>query len=345
MKKVLIFYSELAGYTVACLNYFKVVHPNVEIHLVSWPVNPEAPFQFKVSEAIKRYNRRDFDSAGLIRLVNEVSPDLILCSGWMDKEYLKAVKSRKDTARAVLLMDNRWSGSLKQRIATFVAPFMITKSFDYAWVPGNDQKYYARKLGFASSAITTGFYSGDTDLFSISQPRKQVAHRFVYAGRYYDFKGVKEMWNEFVKFSNSSSTDWELWCFGIGDVEPIQHERIRHFGFKQPDQLADAVKDGGVFILPSKFEPWGVVVHEFAVAGFPLLLSNEVGAAAQFLAEGKNGFKFNIHEPGNLAATFKKMAGLTDQELLQMSNDSRNLGATISPQTWSETLIDLINRN
>lgn len=345
MKKVLIFYSELAGYTVACLNYFNQMHANVEIHLVSWPVNPEAPFQFKVGQSIKRYNRKDFDSAGLIRLVNEVNPDLILCSGWMDKDYLKAVKSRKKSTRAVLLMDNRWSGSLKQRIATLVAPFMIINAFDYAWVPGNDQKYYAQKLGFAASAINTGFYSGDTDLFRISEPRTSVAHRFIYAGRYYDFKGVNEMWNEFITFCESSNADWELWCYGIGDVEPIHHERIRHFGFKQPEQLAEAVKDGGVFVLPSKFEPWGVVVHEFAVAGFPLLLSNEVGAAAQFLADGKNGFKFDILKPGSLATTFQKIAALSDQELLQMSNESRKLGVTVSPQTWSDTLFELINRN
>lgn len=344
-RKLLILYSELAGYTVACLNYFATVHPDVEIHLVSWPVNPEAPFRFQIAETIKKYDRKKLDDRSLNDLVTAIKPDLILCSGWMDKAYLNAVKSRSSESRATLLMDNRWSGSMKQRAATLLAPFMITRHFDYAWVPGDDQKFYATKLGFRPEKIRTGFYSGDTNLFAIKEPRQQCPHRFIYAGRYYDFKGVRELWSEFIKFSEVSRSDWELWCYGIGDIEPVTHPKIKHFGFQQPEQLANEVKDGGVFVLPSKFEPWGVVVHEFAAAGFPLLLSSDVGAAAQFLQDGVNGYKFNIHQKGDLQNAFQKIAESPQEELLKMSRESARLGASVNPETWSKTLYDLLKDN
>jgi hypothetical protein len=344
MKKILILYSELAGYTVACLNRFKQSYPDTEIHLVSWPVNPEAPFKFRISNEIVQYNRRENTQQSLISLMNKINPDLILCSGWMDKDYLAVVKKRPSKCKAVLLMDNRWSGSLKQRVATFIAPFFLTNAFDFAWVPGDDQKQYALRLGFDNSDIETGFYSGDTELFKRKQPYSNIPHRFVYAGRYYDFKGVNELWREFIEFSDSTGSDWELWCFGIGDVEPIQHPKIKHFGFQQPDQLAASVAEGGVFVLPSKFEPWGVVVHEFAAAGFPLLLSNEVGAAARFLKDGINGYRFNTLQSGELAVVFRKISALSQEQLFQMSEVSATEGASVNPETWSKTLFSFLNR-
>jgi glycosyltransferase involved in cell wall biosynthesis len=45
-----------------------------------------------------------------------------------------------------------------------------------------------------------------------------------------------------------------------------------------------------VFALVSRHEPWGVVVNEAAACGLPLVLSEHVGAGADLLEEGGNGF-------------------------------------------------------
>ena len=43
------------------------------------------------------------------------------------------------------------------------------------------------------------------------------------------------------------------------------------------------------FILPSKYEPWGVVVHEAACSGLPLILSDSVGSRNELLINNHNG--------------------------------------------------------
>ena len=48
--------------------------------------------------------------------------------------------------------------------------------------------------------------------------------------------------------------------------------------------------DADVFALLSRHEPWGVAVNEAAASGLPLLLSDRVGAAADLLRDGENGF-------------------------------------------------------
>lgn len=350
-KRLLILYTELAGYTVACLERFAEKYPETELHLVRWPVNNEAPFQFSFGNAIKIYDRKQYDRAQLLKLADEIKPDAILCSGWIDKDYVRVCRKFNSEIPVVLLMDNKWLGTFKQQIARIVSRFSIRKIYNKVWVPGKDQVEYAIRLGFPKSDISTGFYSADLRFFETQfnenreAKRNHFPHRFIYAGRYYDFKGVNELWNAFVKLKSENTNDWELWCLGTGDVPPLEHPAIRHFGFVQPAEMKEPLKETGVFILPSKVEPWGVVVHEFAGAGFPLLLSKQTGAASAFLREGKNGFSFDPQDQDSILMAMKSVIGLSDSKLAEMGEQSHELALEISPDKWADTLQSLISRS
>src|SRR5207247_481782 len=123
-------------------------------------------------------------------------------------------------------------------------------------------------------------------------------HRFLYVGRYYDFKGITDLWEAFIQLQSARPNEWELWCLGAGSIAPVEHPKIKHFGFVQPTDLEPIIEQCGVFVLPSRFEPWGVVAQEYVASGFPLLLSRAVGAGEAFLEPGKNGYFF---ESGNVA--------------------------------------------
>ena len=68
------------------------------------------------------------------------------------------------------------------------------------------------------------------------------------------------------------------------------HPQIFHHGFLQQSELESFMKIKGVFIMPSHYDHWGVAVQEFSAAGFPLILSDKVGANCSFLRNGENGF-------------------------------------------------------
>lgn len=343
---VLILYTELAGYTIASLAALSKF--NVEVHLVRWPVNPEAPFQFELSEQIKVYERQSYDEPALIKLTESIKPDLILCSGWNDKGYLAVCKTWFNRIPVVLAMDNKWRGGAKQQLARLISGFTILKTFTHCWVPGEQQKLYAKKLGFPDEKIKTGFYTCDTLRFSeiyVTQhdaKQKTFPHVFIYAGRYYDFKGVVELWNAFIKLKNKSASDWKLICLGAGDVPPVVHPDIEHKGFVQPGQMLEVMKHAGVFILPSRVEPWGVVVQEFGAAGFPLLLSDNVGAKEAFLDEEVNGISFKAGEESAIILAMKRITEMSDQKLLEMGKKSHELALKNSPELWARTLLSLI---
>lgn len=347
--KVLFLYTEMAAYTVACFR--AAAASSIDLHVVRWPVNREAPFQFSADEAIQVYDRNDFTGKELAELAEKINPDLMVVSGWIDKDYVAVARKWRSRISVVLIVDNPWKGTIKQHAASVAGRFALQKSFSHCWVPGQRQFQYARRLGFSQDHIQTGFYSADLAHFNrvyertFPARRANFPKRFLYVGRYVDFKGIFEMWQAFVEFRSESDEQWELWCVGTGDQydNRIESEGIRHFGFLQPDELKSVIAESGVFILPSRKEPWGVVVHEFVAAGFPLICSREVGATEAFLQPNVNGY---LHSPGSVSEiklAMKKMAAQSNEDLVQMAEKSRELSAQISPESWIQNLLRFLS--
>ncbi|MCH2214500.1 MAG: glycosyltransferase [Flavobacteriales bacterium] len=342
--KVIFLYTELAGYIRACFE--RLAQSGAEVHVVAYPINREAPFRFgEKSEAIY-YDRSEMTAVSLNELINEVYPNALFCSGWIDKGYIESVTKAPLTINKVLISDNAFSGRLREYVSLLRAKTKYKKVFDYAFVSGEPQKKYALKMGFEKHQVFTGFYTADEEIFRQLKTKNENADfpkRFVYVGRYIDFKGVRNLW-DMVSFM--AARGWELHCAGVGDLwdeRPIQ-EGVFHYGFLQSSGLLKLMAEGGVFILPSHKEPWGVVVHEFAAAGFPLLLSNRVNSSSAFLVEEKNGFSFRANKNSALEKSLDKIMNLSSAELNEMAMFSRELSRVFSVSKWLKTVEVIANR-
>lgn len=343
--KVVFLYTEIAGYFLACV---EELSKSCDVLIVRWPVNKEAPFNFSSQSTVKIIDRNEYAESDLTKIVHEFQPDIVVCSGWLDKGYLKIAKSFLKKIPVVVSLDNHWTGSIKQRIASLLSPFYLKNRFTHAWVPGQPQEIYARKLGFGSN-ILLNFYCADTPLFNkifehtFSGKKEKFPHRFLYVARYVEHKGIFEMWKAFSEFSQETNSDWELWCLGTGDQweNRMLHPKISHLGFVQPNEMEKYIQQSGVYILPSKFEPWGVSLQEFAVCGFPLLVSDKVGSATKFLKE--NGIQFEAGNVEEIKNAFKIMASKSDTKLLEIGSKSHTLGMTLTPADWTKNLLSLLN--
>jgi len=349
-KVILLLYMELADYTFQCLKALKKQHPGFQIHVMAYPVNAEAPFNFDFSEIGRLYNRSKFDHEKIQLFADKLSPSLIICSGWKDKSYIKVIRTWRKRATTVMCMDNEWHGNLKQRLSAMVAKFMLPVVFKYIWVPYKKQGQFALKLGFKQENIKYGFYTADTEKFNalyeenLPLKSKNFPKVFICVARYIPQKNLSTLWNAFVQLQNEEPNDWELWNLGQGEefdkrfIDP----KIKHHGFVQPNDMADFIKRSGVFVLPSLFEPWGVVVHEFAAAGFPLLISQNVGAQQAFLKDGVNGYVFNANSVENIKRALLKIMNLSDMELLKMGAESHAVAAKIDQDKWVEQCVSFI---
>lgn len=345
--KILILYTELADYFLACL---KELENHVdEIHIVHWPIRDEAPFVFKVPDNIILHNKTS-DYKELLNLSKIINPSIILCSGWVDSNYLKIVKYYNHKIPTVLLFDNQWKASLKQVLGILLSSFILKNKFSNVWVTGSSSKYFAKRLGFSNDKILTGLYSADTTKFSkfrqkyLESKKNKFPKVFLYIGRYVKHKGIFELWNSFIELQNEEPNDWELWCLGTGEEydNRVLHPKIKHFGFIQSNDMLNYLSNSGVYILPSNYEPWGVSVHEMAAAGFPMLLSKNVGSSEEFLKENINGYYFNSGNKQEIKEKLKKIINLKESDLLTMGDKSYNLSLKNSPKIWAEKLTSLL---
>lgn len=63
-------------------------------------------------------------------------------------------------------------------------------------------------------------------------------------------------------------------------------------GFRNQSELPALYAASDVFVFPSVQEPWGLVLNEAMSAGLPVIVSEEIGAAADLVRHGESGFLF-----------------------------------------------------
>ena len=347
MKRILILYSEISAYTQECLNDFLSFYPNIKVFLIKWPVNLEAPFDLNWHSNIYVVNKSDVN---LLSQVTNFNPDLILCSGWIDKKYIDLISKLKKPCKKILLVDNFLKNSLRQNLGLVYNRLMIKRHFDYCWIPSEFHKKYALKLGFKNKEIKLGLYARNLNKYefvyneSLESKSKKFPKNFIYVGRYLELKGVYDLLDAFDEFS-FTNRDWNLHCIGVKEEEriPIKNPMIHHHGFKSTDEILQLIPEMGVFVMPSHYDHWCMAVNEFAAAGFPLLLSKNVGSATTFLREGINGFSFLPKNKKSIIKALEDISSLSDKELTKFAHESYKMSKVFDTKTWSKTLHEFLN--
>lgn len=348
--RVLVLYTEIAPYVLASLDAL-VARTGARIELVRWPVNAEAPFDLGAHPGITLHDRRDFTDERLLAFARDLDPQFVIASGWVDKGYLKVCRAmRKQGIPTSMNLDTAWRGDAKQWVSAALARLWMPRTYSHIWATGTRQVRYARMLGLPAERILTGLYTADVGPFvsAFAEARKALLqhypHRFIHVARYIPTKGQQLLCDAFAELCDQGQAgDWELHLVGTGELhEQVKnsptgvHPRIVHRGFVQAKDGPAMLAEAGVSVLPSLYEPWGVVVHEHACVGLPLLLSDAVGAGERFLEPGVNGHLHRAGDKADLQRSLLRMIQASDQELIRMGDRSAELGVQWTPALWAK---------
>ena len=93
-------------------------------------------------------------------------------------------------------------------------------------------------------------------------------------------------------------------------------------GFQNQDTLPRFYAIADVFVNPSAFEPWGLVVNEAMCFSLPIVTTFGVSSAIDLVTDGKNGF---LYEPGDVGALHDGLRELirNSQRRIDMGRRSR----------------------
>ena len=236
-------------------------------------------------------------------------PKIFFQSGWA----YPAFNSLGDEVRAAggkvcLLMDNNWRGDFRQWLgAPWFRVFQRPK-FEAVLVPGKSGRRLARWYGMPDERIFEGMYGADSRLFFNGPPLTERPKRIIFVGQYIERKGCVPLARAFASVAHLLP-DWELNMYGSGPLQSAipSHSQIKVHGFIQPEQLGALYREARIFALPSRSEAWGLVVHEAALSGCQLLLSDAIGAASDF-ATAQNSRTFRPDDEAGMASALVGLA-------------------------------------
>jgi glycosyltransferase involved in cell wall biosynthesis len=103
-----------------------------------------------------------------------------------------------------------------------------------------------------------------------------------------------------------------------GELEEYARRRglagVRFTGFVNQKELPKYYAVADIFVLPSDFESWGVVVNEAMLFHLPVVTTRRVMSHADLVRHGENGF---VYEPGDVDSLAGHLASLVGDEGLR----------------------------
>jgi glycosyltransferase involved in cell wall biosynthesis len=272
-------------------------------------------------------------------------PHVFFQAGWS----CPAFNALGDEVRAAggkvcLLMDNDWRGNLRQWFGGAWFRLAMKRKFAAVMVPGRSGRRLARWYGFAQEEIFEGLYGAAPAVFFDGPPLATRPKRILFVGQYIVRKDCVGLATAFAAVADQLP-EWELHLYGSGPLQDKipAHPRIRVNRFVQPAELGALYRSARIFALPSLSEAWGLVVHEAALSGCQLLLSDTIGSRDDFATQ-KNAAEFPAGDRVALAQAILQLATAEDYALARAQAESRALAATHGPAVFADRVTAVVKK-
>jgi glycosyltransferase involved in cell wall biosynthesis len=88
-------------------------------------------------------------------------------------------------------------------------------------------------------------------------------------------------------------------------------EDVRFAGFRNQSELPRFFQLADVFVLPSRHEPWGLIVNEAMAAGCAVIVSSDVGSHVDLITDAIEGYVYPVGDVPALAESLRRVLATT----------------------------------
>jgi 1,2-diacylglycerol 3-alpha-glucosyltransferase len=274
------------------------------------------------------------------RLLTEKRISRVAIAGYGRPEYVLFIILARLCGCRITLLAESWYGDnpIKNRIKG-----LFLRLFCHRFLVSGERArdHFRDKLGIPEDRIQTGYSTVDNDHFSCEPggPRERV---LLSVARFSPEKHLDLLIPAFL--GSSLAGTCKLRLIGGG---PEKDRLVRLAGDNPAVEFADWVSydelpreygRASYFILPSRFEPWGLVVNEAMAAGLPVIVSDACGCQPDLVEEG-NGRVFCAGSRESLMDTLERLPEPGTAEWESMSKRSLEIVARFSCEVWASKLI------
>lgn len=307
-------WSGFPQYAARCIGAF-VRQTTEEVVVIG--TTPDVPI--KGMEALAQcpvyWVKRD-EQVDIVQLTGKM-PSHLFVSGWGIPAFNGMADAVRTTGGKVIASnDANYIFSFKELLRALRFRFLLKRKYDAFFVPGNAGMKLMRFYGAPKNKIVPGMYAADATLFTDGGDLTQRPKKMVYVGRLCERKNVRGLCQAFIE-AKGPEQGWTLELYGCGeqkDLLPKDNPAIQIHDFLQPEQLAAVYQTARCFVLASFEEHWGLVVHEAALSGCVLFLSDCIGAGADLLTP-ENGVAFNPKSLSSFVQAMKQIFTMDDDAL------------------------------
>ena len=82
---------------------------------------------------------------------------------------------------------------------------------------------------------------------------------------------------------------------------------VRFCGFRNQSELPRFFDIASVFVLPSRHEPWGLIVNEVMNAARPVVISDDIGCQPDLVTNGVEGYVYPVRDVKALANALRRV--------------------------------------
>lgn len=192
---------------------------------------------------------------------------------------------------------------------------LFTRPYLYGITPGASlHPSLFRRYGMAETRIFTIPMCVENDRFARDPVPPHTPFRFGYIGRLVPHKCVETLLKAFSTLPPGIATVEILGAGPSRDaLERTAPPGVTFHGTKFGEEKVQFLHTLDCLVLPSLYEPWGLVVNEALAAGIPCIVSDRVGCREDLIAASGGGVIVPAGEPEALAAAMTEMA--TDPDL------------------------------
>ncbi len=159
------------------------------------------------------------------------------------------------------------------------------------------------------------------------QPNLDTAgFTFLFVGRLVDAKAPALLIDAFDKVRETAPSA-RLVVAGDGPLRTaletdarVRGMNVSFEGHVSSDNLIDLYGKADCFVLPSIYEPYGVVVQEAMAAGLPAIVSDRVGSAADLVVDGATGYVVPV---GDVEALARRMTDVIRKGRRHFEDEAR----------------------
>jgi glycosyltransferase involved in cell wall biosynthesis len=282
------------------------------------------------------------DAERIHKLVADWRPQAVGICGWHVPAF-RALTQHPDLqhVRFLMGMDTQRKDTLRQRLGRYRMASYFAR-IDRVIAASERSWQLGRLLGFPESKLRRGFYGIDARQLAGVMERRMATpggwpRRFLFVGRYVHEKAVDVMCDAYTRYRSRVNDPWPLTTCGAGPEEARINATpgIENRGFLQPYDLPDALATSGVFILASRYEPWGVVLAEAAYTGMPIICTEACGASLDVVRSHYNGLSIATGDPEALAKAMVWMHEHHDR-FPEMGRRGQWLAGAYTADVWAE---------